>query len=404
MSKENRIMRTAKRQITGFLTAVLCVVSAARANAEVFEANGRGGSPRNKTEARDRALGDALAKILEEYEEYSKGREQLWVKALVQAHPRHVVKRKHYEIVQEMDAAGNVVEGLYKCELRVRLPREALDEAWAEARAFFNNVLQGTMPTVAIFEFVDRIEENHPGPYWRYTERNSDSWVAQQLEELLLEKGFRVVSNPHAERLRRIKIEKAEIGQHDLEVLREIATQQSADMFIVGYAHVIGPECDDRVTPGKKTWFWDASAKTKLFWTDTGECLSTLDTSTEKGQSNRAAGRIHALRNVGQKLAPMVLDQIAREWSVCAFEGRPMTVEVLGCDALQAMEIKAALQEILRDEAVRNQPAGQTAKFTFKCKGPTDELAAVLATRPYNGFRLEFKAARFNTIELEVRN
>lgn len=368
-------------------------------------ATGRGEGEK-EDEALTAAVGAALKTLMAGDEADSKGQEARWIRELMKAHPRHIIPDSCRTILSRRTPQQNLVTGTYSIDVRVQVPPARLAEARAEAADFYRNTLSGMSPTVSIF-FVDRIEENGSvWPYSRVTEHNKESHAAHQIDEALNnDLSFRVKVSAQSEVLRKIHEEFASLNSLDTKEIQAIAREQGAQIFVVGGAHVIGPEADTRHVPGTTTWRWKATAFARIFWTDTGEQIATLDASDFAFESNPDAGRIDALRKVGSKLAPRLVDEFFQAWSVCAFEGRVVTFTVEHADARQLQEIHQVLKQRLGKPVRPTFTNGVGALELGNIKGTTDELAFDLAAQRFTTFeKLEIERVEFHSARFIVKN
>lgn len=259
--------------------------------------------------------------------------------------------------------------------------------------------------TISIF-FVDRVEENgNVWPFERWTELTNESWVAQQLDELIQEKHpeYEVIVNDQTEVLRKIYHEYARLTTADYGLMHDIATRQGAQYFIVGYSHVIGPQPDDRLIPGRTTYVWDAFAKARMFRTDTGKQIATLDQKALAENVNPDAGRIDALRRVGSLLAPKLLDQIQRRQSAEAGGGRSVTVSVEGADLTLGAQLKKVFESVAAGAPVVVQYGPRTMTARFMHRAPADEIAAQIFARLPTGLKADLLEARDDAIRLRIK-
>ncbi len=368
-------------------------------------ATGRG-EGKTEDEALRAAVGEALKTLMAGDEADSKGQETRWIRELVKAHPRHIIPDSCRTILSRKTPQQNKATGTWSMEVRVQVPPARFAEARAEAADFYRNTLSGMSPTVSIF-FVDRIEENGSvWPYSRVTEHNKESHAAHQIDEALNnDLGFRVIVASQSEVLRKIHEEFASLNSLDTKEVQAIAREQGAQIFVVGGAHVIGPEADTRHVPGTTSWRWKATAYARIFWTDTGEQIATLDASDFAFESNQDAGRLDGLRKVGSKLAPKLMAELFKKWSVCAFEGRVVTLTVEHADARQLQEILQILKQRLGKPVRPTFTNGVAALELGNIKGTTDQLAFDLASQKFSTFdKLEIERVEFHTARFIVKN
>jgi len=261
-----------------------------------------------------------------------------------------------------------------------------------------------TPVSIMIF-FIDRIEENNSTPgTGRHTEKSKESWVAQQIEEVLVDhdQAFEVLFPAQVEILRKIRKQKGKLNAKDADTLLEIATEQGADYYVVGYAHVIGPEADTRVVPGVTTWVWNAYAKAKMYSTDRGKIVATLDQKGLGGTRNRDAGRIDALRNAGDLIARKIIKKI--ETGVKKQHGnRTISIKVLSCDFKQYRQIKERVQKLASSGTPRALYKSGVSTIVIKYSGTVDDLAEALIESGFDGFQLEVEESTTDTVSLNIR-
>ncbi len=361
-------------------------------------ASGSGNSERAAT---DRALQTALGKIVESYApaHTSKGRKLAWIRRLVQAHPRHVVGT-HFKTVKRNSPANDRANRQWNVTVDVNIPKAQLDSAWQEAEAFIGWIGH---PTVAIF-MVDRIEDNRHRPARITTAADSD--VAQQFREALHNEHFEVKVSDQVDVLKSTHGEFARLNQQDLKVITEIATRQNADIFLTGVGRTLGPTPHSR-TPGRQGYDWESDAKCNMYWTDDATLIATIDADGLGEDNDPDRGRITSLKNVGNGLAPKFMDAIFREWSVWAFEGRAVTITVLGCSNDQADAIEDLIESLPESDVIEildAQPANNTTVIRVQSKQAPRKLSRKIRKADYDGFKLEGMEARYNTIRLKVAN
>lgn len=255
--------------------------------------------------------------------------------------------------------------------------------------------------TVSIF-FLDRIEENHSIVAGRRTERSEESWVAQQIEERLeqLDQRYEVIVNGQHEFLKRVHGDFAKLSGEDYKVLHQIAVDQGADYYLVGYAHVIGPDLDRHYMPGRDYWIWTAFAKARIYSTDSGKVIGSLDQEGLAGDFNRHVGRIKALRRAGDLLAPKFVERVNRKLDKLA-GGRTMTVTVLGCDPVQSVQIKKRLRQLV-GKPVKVSYMGDVFTGRTQSTKPADELAAEIYASKFDGFKLKLEEARGDVLRFRI--
>lgn len=255
--------------------------------------------------------------------------------------------------------------------------------------------------TVSVF-FVDRIEENNSIVPGRRTERTEESWVAQQFKEKLLELDdrFEVIVNKQHEFLKRMHGDFAKLDGQDQKVLLEIAVDQGADYYLVGYAHVIGPKLNTRYIPGEKYWVWTAFAKAEIYSTDRGKVLATLDQEAVQGNLDKHVGRIRALRQAGNLLAPKFVKKLTKRQDKLK-SGRVVVVTVLGCDPAQNVLIKKRLAKLI-GKRIKASYRHEVFTARMKTTKPADELAAEIFSQKFDGFKLILDEARGDSLKFRL--
>lgn len=255
--------------------------------------------------------------------------------------------------------------------------------------------------TVSIF-FIDRIEENESTVPGRRTERSAESWAAQEFEERLVEldERYEVIDGGQHEVLKRARGDFAKLSGEDYKVLHQIAVDQGADFYLVGYAHVIGPKLDRQYIPGRDFWVWTATAKARVFSTDRGKVIATLSKVGVAGDLDRHTGRIAALRRAGGLLAPKFVEKLNRRLDKLDGD-RTVTVTVLGCDPVQNVQIKKRLRQLV-GQPVKVSYVGDVFTGRTRSAKPADELAAEIYASKFDGFKLKLEEARGDVVRFRI--
>lgn len=345
------------------------------------------------------AIETATAAIIDTFKpaHSSKGRKFHWSRQLMAAHPQHLVGA-HYKVLTERSPAGDRARRQWTVSVEVNIPTAKLQAAWEEAQALLKWIGH---PTVALF-IIDQIEDHRYGS--TIIETNSDT--AQQMRETLMASHFEVVVSDQVDVLKGVHGEFARLNHQDLKVLTEISTKQNAQISVIGMGRTLGPTSQDR-TPGRQGYDWESDAKCTMLWTDDATVIATLSADGLGTDNDADRGRITSLKNVGRILAQDFMRAIFRKWSVWAFEGRTVTITVLGCTNDQADEIEDFIETLPSSDVIEiigAQPANNTTVLRVLSKRAPRKLSRSIRKGTYDGFSLEGLVARNNTIRLKVVN
>ena len=382
------------------ITAFLLCGTAARADILHVEMSARGDSER---QAIDEALRKALTAVIDQVfrpdASEARDRETRWARRLVLAHPLHVIGKRNYTVTRRRDARDDVIHGLWDVTLAVDVSEARLEELWIEAEEFLRWI---GSPTVAVF-ITDEILD-HTGHFSRVENANSD--VAQAFQEALEEEFFEVKVHQQVEALREVNHDFAKLQQKDLQVLQEIASKQSAHLFLTGVGRTIGPTVHRR-TPGRSGYDWESDAKVSLFWTDDATQLATLSVARALGSDDDSLrGAISSLQNAGKALAPQFMDRVFEKWSRWAFEGRTVTITVLGCGSAQADDIEDGLEKLLDGGKITRilsfEPANGVLETRVVTKLEPRRIRRHIRDLPLDGSHLVDLETRSNSLRLKV--
>ncbi|HUN81035.1 MAG TPA: hypothetical protein VMV81_05930, partial [Phycisphaerae bacterium] len=204
--------------------------------------------------------------------------------------------------------------------------------------------------------------------------------------------------------LKNIHLDFAKLSGHDMDILRQVTASQGADIYVIAYAHVIGPTPNNRIVPGETQWIYTATGMARAFWTDTGEIIDRQDQRAKAADADRHAGKLQALRQARDLIRPKLMTKLLGKWNADRRDGRFVTISLLNADFEQAREFKRVVRGLIGQDMTARAANG-ISSLSFKFKGPVDELAEKIKAQHFEKIRgLVVREALRSSIRLEVKN
>ncbi len=264
-----------------------------------------------------------------------------------------------YRILDEGDAAG----GVKYCKILAKVRRSAIASTWGEVQ----NVLdQIGRPGIAVY-----IDERIDGVI------QDSSILESQIENRLLEAGFKVYAGQHIRRIADKESPDAASEQNVAKV-QAIAKDFGTQIFIMGTAQA--NSAGVRNLAGQDVIMYNGDGMIKMYYTDTGELLASESLANWRGGArgfhtiSPQAGK-KALENAGQELVERCYQSVMRRWTTRITAGGELVLEVEGMSVVDAIKLKKMLKNIDTVTAVNHSMTKEIATFHIRAKMTAETLA-----------------------------
>ncbi len=293
---------------------------------------------------------------------------------------------RDYQICREGD---NPIGG-YFVEIEARVDRKIIDATWGQVQILLQ---QMGRPKILV-NFVEKINDL---ALQNGEVVETESLLANKIEQLLVEKGFEIVDSRQIENLKQNRLKEAALNQ-DQPMLKQLAGELGAQMYIVGVARASGPQTTDAY--GVPLYMWETDVTLKAFWSETGQILfAKSDIGTRSGSRTPGPpGAKKAIEKAGEKLAYQCLQAILEKWSRQTVGGGKIVLEVKGVDFKRMLMIQDALKQIQDVRDVSREFNKPTAKFELTTPIAAEKFAEILCDIQWPDFALEIENQKFNTI------
>lgn len=264
-----------------------------------------------------------------------------------------------YRVLEQGDAAG----GVKYCKILAKVKRSAIASTWGEVQ----NVLdQIGRPGIAVY-----IEERIDGII------QDSSILESQIENRLLEAGFKVYAGQHLRRIAEKESDDAASEQNVAKV-QAIAKDFGTQIFIMGTAQA--NSAGVRNISGQDVAMYNGDGMIKMYYTDTGELLASESLANWRGGArgyhtiSPQAGK-KALENAGQELVDRCYRNVMRQWATRITAGGELVLEVEGMSVVDAIKLKKMLKDIDTVSAVNHSMTKGIATFHIRAKMTAETLA-----------------------------
>lgn len=313
----------------------------------------------------DSALRDALRRALErgagmEISSHSQTSNFELIRDTIYARADGIVT--DYKVLERGEGAG----GTYFCKILAKVSKSSVAATWGEVQ----NVLdQIGRPAIAVF-----IQEKIDGQL-------QDSSILQaKIEERLLKAGFDVRAGDHLQEVARRESLSAE-SEGNIAKVQAIAKDFHTQIFITGTAQANAAGVKELA--GEPTAMYNGDGMIKMFYTDTGQLVSTESLANWRGgargfydQSPQAGKK--ALENAGEELVERCFQTVMRQWATRISSGGEITLEIEGLSVADGIKMKKKLRDIDPDRIMSVDGPSTTkgvATFRIKAKMTAESLA-----------------------------
>jgi hypothetical protein len=264
-----------------------------------------------------------------------------------------------YRVLEQGDAVG----GLKYCRIVAKVRRSAVASTWGEVQ----NVLdQIGRPGIAVYidERIDDVLQD-------------SSILESQIENRLLEAGFKVYAGQHIRRIAEKESADAASEQNVAKV-QAMAKDFGTQIFIMGTAQANAAGV--RNIAGQDVAMYNGDGMIKMYYTDTGELLASESLANWRGGArgfhtlSPQAGK-KALENAGQELVDRCYRNVMRQWATRITAGGELVLEVEGMSVVDAIKLKKKLAEIDTVTAVNHSITKGIATFRIRAKMTAETFA-----------------------------
>jgi len=311
----------------------------------------------------------------------------------------------HYRVRATSTKTEEQVTGKTAKTVEVRLPTEKLAQVWDDSWSWLK---ANGRPTVMVVDFVDKIERNRPcWYYWWHSKELEKSATQAEFEKVLLSAGVTVLVARHAELLKDIRVDRAQMNDDiAIKALKALAAEMGADGYIEGAGWAEGPRKNAQT--GAVQFSWDATAEATGYWTTNAEMFARPTAQrAAMGYQETNAKRI-ALGRCGTALGQEFMVQLFAALSRRAHEGSELDVRVEGMSSYgQALLIQTKLTEATcSDCVVKKSGTNESALFRVTLKeGVTyDDVAMKLLNSKFSGFAVDVDTADSGAMMVIVKN
>lgn len=308
---------------------------------------------------------------------------------------------REYKILKH----GSDPVGGYYVEIKAVVDSEPIDVTWAQVAILLKRL--GT-PKIMV-TFVERIYDNTVMDLRRDTKEEGSphewkdhvSLLANKIEQLLLDVGFKLVDKSQFDELTRQKMAEAS-GKNDMKVLRQIAATHGAQMVITGNARASGPDVTDAY--GVTLYMWETDVTLRAFWTETAAMLFTdsLVGSRSGSRVMGPPGAKKAIEKSGEQLAQQCLQNILTKWTQVAQSGGTVVLEVTDIALPQALKLQKCLEKITQVKDIKRTWVKPNVSFEMQTTLSAEKMLEVLFGMDCPGVELEFQDQTFNKITATI--
>ena len=437
-----------------FVLASLC--GAAVANTEL--ATGYGASAK---EAYEEGRDMAITKVVMNYAASREPglKRDFVAKCVIERLKLALVRRKHVLIRGKSPDSYYRVKNRFYRKVEVTVPDGMLSDVWAKAEKGYN--AQGVR-TVMIYSFQEEIEDSarkvtthHVGggseTRWersgtgageesvsddghtlrvggessakgrrdhewgsKYStqsgpaiESQDASWAQAGLEASIKENGITVVVRSPVEALQAASIDRAKRDDATtLSMLREMASQAGAQIYIVGSARAMGPQSIE--LRGIHEVAWDTHATYRAYWTSNGQLVSTHSDQEARPGAQERSGALQSLQAAGESLGKKFVADFFQELSRHSFEPPASAATVVLHDASlsDAIRIKRAIVSSTCEDGCVSDITGASRVYQFSVvsERSTEDLASDILGIKLDTCTLDIDAMKTTYLEVKVRH
>jgi hypothetical protein len=392
-------MASSKSSLPALLSTILFVVissSVCRAEeVKVVQAEGVATVMRgNVALARDAAIEDALRRSVEEtvgtmVESHTLVENFQLVSDRIYSQSHGYIKR--YRILKEEEADQ---------VLRVRVEAAvATGHLKDDLSALHLLIARVHKPRMMIL-----IEETVSGASRQVLPSSDPSQVENILARRFMDKGFYLVDRAQVrKKLNRDQV--SSLIEEDEKGARALGSGYGAEVIILGKAGARPLPIKDLKAlnlSGMKSC--QAQVTVKAFRADTGEMLASASETAAAVHIDETAAESEALKNAGEKLAPLLIDQITAQWG--RETGGTALVQLLisGLTFREFAKFKEILKSEIRGVNGIHQRSfeGKVARIDVDFVGDVQNLADDLAVKDFGTFRVEIIGFSPHKIDLKV--
>lgn len=305
----------------------------------------------------DAALRDALRRALEqggqaEISSHSHVENFQLIRDTIYARSEGIVS--DYKIIEKGEGAGGTVF----VRIAAKVNKSAIATTWGEVQ----NVLdQVGRPGIAI-NILERIDG----------QVQDSSILESQLENRLLQAGFKVYARSQLEEIARREGEDASAGGN-VAKMQALAKDFGTQIFISGTAQANAAGVND--VAGQAVAMYNGDAMIKMYHTDTAQLLASESLANWRGGArgfqtlSPQAGK-KALENAGQELVDRLYANVMKHWATQISSGGELVLEVEGMNMGEAIRLKKRLEAMDPDRIlnVNHQMTKGIATFRIRAK------------------------------------
>lgn len=321
----------------------------------------------------DSARNDALRKALEkggevEISSHSNVENFELIRDTIYARADGIVT--DFKVIKEGEGVG----GIYYCEIRAKVSKNAVATTWGEVQ----NVLdQVGRPGIAIYilERIDGIVQD-------------SSILESNLENRLLDAGFTVYAGEQIRRIMEKESADAE-SEANLAKVAAIAKDFGTEIFITGTGQA--NSAGVKTLAGQQTAMYNCDAMIKMYYTDTGQLLASEPLPVTRGGArgyhdlSPQAGK-KALDTAGKIIVEQCYQDVMKRWATRISSGGEIELDVEGVTMGDVIKLKKYLKAIDTDKVknVNHSFTKGIAKFRIKAKFTAEEFVEYLVEPPFS--------------------
>jgi tetratricopeptide (TPR) repeat protein len=222
--------------------------------------------------------------------------------------------------------------------------------------------------------------------------------VASKIEEMFLEKGFRLVDKAQFENVRARDIA---IAEGDPTRAKEIGTRYGAELIIVGKS--VGTLEAEKEFYGVKNFEYAAKGDCKVLITDTGELIAVSSKTSKKSAEGKSSAANYCMTSLGEVLANDLYVKIRMKLKEEAVGVKVIQLAFIGVDQKLVSEYEKKLpHEIQNIERMKLRfLEKEAAVFEATINGSIDELRSEFTKRndliviSFTGNRLDLSTKEY---------
>ncbi|MFB3892852.1 MAG: hypothetical protein ACE15C_12595 [Phycisphaerae bacterium] len=264
-----------------------------------------------------------------------------------------------YELVGDPRTSD---DGVWTVKIKAVVSLKGVEDTWGVVK---NLLEQKGHPKLMVF-INERVDK----------EPAEESTVQTKIEKLLLDSGFQLVNRKQYSEIEK-KDAAAAVAEDKPAKLQALAKKFGAQLFISG--EVTAESAGTQVAYGVTLERYGCSGKVKAYNSDDANMLASETAEGFSADEAKVNAANKSLKVLGDKLAPVVLNDILIKWLDSMTGGGAVKLEVENVTFKQATQLAEGLKNIKEIKAVPDPEFhNKIAEYNIQCTVTAKELAKLL--------------------------